>query len=79
MLELWQEIRDKSALRNIAKGSKVLPDPDGCKDEGTMFDDLIEQYKELAERAEKMLIRQISGEVEADLKPHLDKSVLSLV
>ena len=44
-----------------------------------MFDDLIEQYKELAERAEKMLIRQISGEVEADLKPHLDKSVLSLV
>lgn len=54
----------------------ALPDPSAVRDEGTIFDELVKQYNALAERAETMLIKQICGEVESDLKAHLFKYVV---
>ncbi len=52
-----------------------MPDPSAVRDEGTIFDELVKQYNALAERAETMLVKQICGEVESDLKAHLFKYV----
>ena len=50
-----------------------LPDPSEHTDEGTIFEELVTQYDKLADRAESMLLKQICGEIEADLKPHLTR------
>ena len=70
-LELWHQICEKASLRSRVEGVDGLPDPNGSKDEGTIFDELVSQYNKLADRAESMLIRQVCGEVEAELKTHL--------
>ena len=70
-MELWQQICEKSSLKSKVEHVDALPNPDEARDEGTIFDELIAQYNSLAERAENMLIKQICGEVEADLKNHL--------
>lgn len=59
----------------------VLPDPENHRDEGTIFDELVAQYESLSERAETMLLKQITGEIEADLKPHFIQrsAILSLL
>ena len=57
----------KSRLKNVDS----LPDPDSLNEEGTIFEELVVQYKRLAERAETMIFKQITGEVEAELKTHL--------
>lgn len=72
-LELWHTICERAALRSRVKEVDALPDPSALRDEGTIFDELVKQYNTLAERAETMLIKQICGEVESDLKAHLFK------
>ena len=59
----------------------VLPDPNTHRDEGTIFDELVLQYEDLSERAEAMLLKQITGEIEEDLKPHFTQRsvILSLM
>jgi len=72
-LELWHTIREKAALRSRVREVDSLPDPSAVRDEGTIFDELVKHYNALAERAETMLVKQICGEVESDLKAHLFK------
>jgi len=72
-LELWQTIRERAALRSRVKEVDSLPDPGASRHEGTIFDELVKQYNSLAKRAETMLVKQICGEVESDLKAHLFK------
>ncbi|TDL28873.1 hypothetical protein BD410DRAFT_712399 [Rickenella mellea] len=71
-LELWQTICERSTLRARVENNPLLPDPSAAnvEDEGTLFDELIAQYGALASRAEGMLVRQVCGEVEAELKAH---------
>ncbi|KAI5123752.1 hypothetical protein M0805_000343 [Coniferiporia weirii] len=72
-LELWHQICEKASLRSRVEDVDALPNPNVANDEGTIFEELVSQYNKLAERAEGMLIRQICGEVESDLKAHLFK------
>ncbi|KAL5534489.1 hypothetical protein ACEPAG_951 [Sanghuangporus baumii] len=72
-LELWQQIREDISLWNQIKSIGALPDPSVVNDEGTIFEALIFRYNKLAEHAEDLLVKQITGEVEADLKAHLFK------
>ncbi|EJD04214.1 uncharacterized protein FOMMEDRAFT_167449 [Fomitiporia mediterranea MF3/22] len=72
-LELWHQICEKSSLRILVADIDTLPNPRTVKDDSTIFDELVALYKKLTERAESMLIRQISGDVETDLKVHLFK------
>ncbi|KLO20039.1 hypothetical protein SCHPADRAFT_863786 [Schizopora paradoxa] len=72
-LELWHSICERAALRSRVREVDALPDPSVVRDEGTIFDELVKQYNALAERAETMLVKQICGEVESDLKAHLFK------
>ncbi|THH05559.1 hypothetical protein EW145_g4700 [Phellinidium pouzarii] len=72
-LELWHQICEKASLRSRVEDVDALPNPNDVKDEGTIFAELVAQYDKLTERAENMLVRQICGEVEADLKAHLFK------
>lgn len=51
--------------------SNALPDLHFANEDDTIFEELITQYHKLAERAEIMLVKQICGEVESDLKAHL--------
>lgn len=75
-MELWHQICEKSSLRSRVEEVDALPNPSSAKDEGTIFEELVSQYNKLADRAESMLVRQICGEVEADLKTHLFRYVI---
>ncbi|KAL5495515.1 hypothetical protein ACEPAI_978 [Sanghuangporus weigelae] len=72
-LEFWQQMREDISLWNQIKSIGALPDPNVVNDEGTIFEALIFRYDKLAEHAEDLLVKQITGEVEADLKAHLFK------
>jgi hypothetical protein len=72
-LELWHSICERSQLRKTAESNPSLPNPSTAHADETIFEELIVQYKALADRAEEMIIRQIYGEVEAELKNHLHK------
>ena len=74
-LELWAEINEKSALRARAAAHPSLPSSDTPREsisvDGTLFDELIEQYSKLAGRAEDMMVKQVCYEIEGELKPYL--------
>lgn len=76
-LELWIEINERSALRAKVDAHPSLPTTAHAKDsdqvEGTLFDELIGQYTAVANRAEDMIIRHISSEVEVELKGYFAK------
>jgi len=73
-LELWAEINEKSALRARTSAHPSLPSTENLREgtlvDGTLFDELIEQYSKLAGRAEDIMIKQVCYEIEGDLKPY---------
>ncbi|TFK57612.1 RINT-1 family protein [Heliocybe sulcata] len=72
-LELWTEINREESLRKAAKTNQLLPAveyrPRDTPD-GTVFDELVAQYRRLGSRAEDMIAQQVCGEVESGLKAH---------
>ncbi|OCH88619.1 RINT-1 family protein [Obba rivulosa] len=72
-LELWAEINHKASLRSRAQAAQSLPDPKSHENEaieGTIFEELITQYSDLAARAEEMVVQSICSEVETSLRQH---------
>ncbi|EJT98224.1 hypothetical protein DACRYDRAFT_71286 [Dacryopinax primogenitus] len=72
-LELWNEINSRASLRSRAAATASLPDPKSGEDsvaEGTLFDEIIAQYRKLSQRAETMIVKQTTGEVEAQLREY---------
>ncbi|THH21006.1 hypothetical protein EW146_g461 [Bondarzewia mesenterica] len=73
-LELWAEINRRASLRVRAETHPALPDPKDMSTEapdGTIFEELIQQYEKLVSRAEDIIVQQVYGEVEGTLKAHL--------
>ncbi|KAL0950725.1 hypothetical protein HGRIS_007501 [Hohenbuehelia grisea] len=78
-LELWTEISHRASLRQWANANPNLPHPDVLEAEtpqDTIFQELVDQYRKLMDRTETMLVQQICGEIEGDLKAHFT-SVMS--
>ncbi|KAK7694298.1 hypothetical protein QCA50_001480 [Cerrena zonata] len=76
-LELWAEINHKAALRSRAEAVSSLPDPKTIGTEvpeGTIFEELVVQYNQLAARAEDLIIQSVCNEVEVGLKAHFNSS-----
>ncbi|KZO97338.1 hypothetical protein CALVIDRAFT_513639 [Calocera viscosa TUFC12733] len=81
-LELWNEINSRASLRNRAAVTSSLPDVKSGEDsivEGTLFDEMIAQYRKLSTRAEAMIVKHVTGEVEAQLKDYFVACVSSLI
>ena len=73
-LELWAEINHRASLRARAESVPLLPSPNSTEDEppeGTIFEELVRHYRDLAGRAEELIVSSVTGEVESGLKPHL--------
>ncbi|KAL1761811.1 TIP-1 family-domain-containing protein [Schizophyllum commune] len=73
-LELWAEINRSPGLKARVKASTLLPEPTSGEDaapENTIFDALIDVYRKLVERADDMIVLQVSNEVQNALKPHM--------
>ena len=73
-LELWAEINRSPGLKARVKASTLLPEPTSGEDavpENTIFDALINVYRKLVERADDMIVLQVSNEVQNALKPHM--------
>ncbi|KAF8602692.1 hypothetical protein BDV93DRAFT_523797 [Ceratobasidium sp. AG-I] len=73
-LELWTEINERSALRAKVEAHPSLPATShahkGDEVHGTLFDELVGQYSVIATRAEDMVVRHVSSEVEVELKSY---------
>ena len=72
-LELWTEINHKASLRARAETHPSLPDPNNPSSDaidGTIFEELVQQYEKLVIRAEEMIVQQICAEVESAWKTH---------
>ena len=74
-LELWTEINLKASLRARAETHPSLPvlnDSPSSSDaaDGTIFEELVQQYEKLVTRAEDMIVQQVCTEVEAAWKNH---------
>ncbi|KAI0281623.1 TIP-1 family-domain-containing protein [Russula aff. rugulosa BPL654] len=72
-LELWTEINHKASLRARAETHPSLPDlnnPSLDAVDGTIFEELVQQYEKLVIRTEEMIVQQICTEVEAAWKTH---------
>jgi hypothetical protein len=76
-LELWTEINLKASLRARAETHPSLPvlnnssssSPSDAVD-GTIFEELVQQYEKLVTRTEDMIVQQVCTEVEAAWKTH---------
>ncbi|KZV95590.1 hypothetical protein EXIGLDRAFT_671991 [Exidia glandulosa HHB12029] len=86
-LELWAEMNRRPALRALAESHTLLPPPSkdpAAEPEGTVFDTLVDAYRDVCSRAEDMIVRQIVGEIEDDLRPYItapwdaDSDILTL-
>jgi len=80
-LETWHEIQANPVLRARADHTKSLPPShiSGTtleRTETTIFDELMAQYGALSARSEAMIVRQVCGEVESDLKGYFARWVL---
>ena len=79
-MELWTEINERSALRAKAEAHPSLPTTShahkGDEVQGTLFDELVGQYSAIATRAEDMMVRHISSEVEVELKSYFARCVV---
>jgi RAD50-interacting protein 1 len=74
-LELWTEINLKASLRARAETHPSLPilnNSPSLSDaaDGTIFEELVQQYEKLVTRAEDMIVQQVCTEVEAAWKTH---------
>ncbi|KAF8268953.1 TIP-1 family-domain-containing protein [Lactarius quietus] len=73
-LELWTEINHKASLRARAEMHPSLPDPKNSSQDaidGTIFEELVQQYEKLGTRTEDMIVQQVCTEVETAWKIHL--------
>lgn len=65
----------KPSLRSQAEANSLLPDPVyGEADvlQSTIFEALLSLYQKLVERAEDMIVQQVSGEIESGLRAHFN-------
>jgi RAD50-interacting protein 1 len=72
-LELWTEINHKASLRARAETHTSLPGLNNTSSDaldGTIFEELVQQYEKLVTRTEEMIVQQICTEVEAAWKTH---------
>ncbi|KAH9050479.1 TIP-1 family-domain-containing protein [Lactarius hengduanensis] len=72
-LELWTEINLKASLRARAEMHPSLPDPKNSSQDaidGTIFEELVQQYEQLVTRTEDIIVQQVCTEVEAAWKVH---------
>jgi hypothetical protein len=79
-LELWAEINHKASLRARAETHPSLPDlnnPSLDAVDGTIFEELVQQYEKLVIRTEEMIVQQICTEVEAAWKTHFARCALA--
>lgn len=84
-LELWSEINSRAALRARAEAHPLLPDPSTettsstAKVEatfnGTIFQELVIQYRALGGRADEMIVRHVCSEVESASKAYFSRYV----
>ena len=81
-LELWSEINARAALRTRTDAHPLLPgapevasalqDVDAAS-KGTIFQELVTQYRSLAERAEDMIVRHVCSEVDFASKAYFSR------
>ncbi|KAI0308040.1 TIP-1 family-domain-containing protein [Multifurca ochricompacta] len=67
-LELWTEINLKASLRARAELHPSLPNLKNSSSDvpdGTIFEELVQQYEKLVTRTEEMIVQHICSEVEA--------------
>ncbi|KIJ45675.1 hypothetical protein M422DRAFT_227406 [Sphaerobolus stellatus SS14] len=72
-LELWSEINGRAALRARAEAHPLLPQPVDemeASSKGTIFQELIAQYRALGQRADDMIVSHICSEVESAAKAY---------
>ncbi|KAF8272961.1 TIP-1 family-domain-containing protein [Lactarius quietus] len=78
-LELWTEINHKASLRARAEMHPSLPDSKNSSQDaidGTIFEELVQQYEKLGTRTEDMIVQQVCAEVETAWKIHLARFAL---
>ncbi|TFK30758.1 RINT-1 family protein [Coprinopsis marcescibilis] len=81
-LELWQDILRDPLARENASQSQLLPKPSWGNTGGqavhdTIFDEIRTKYQTIIGRAEDMIVQQVCGEIEAELRPHIIASTHS--
>ncbi|KAI0257312.1 TIP-1 family-domain-containing protein [Lactifluus subvellereus] len=72
-LELWTEINLKASLRARAEIHPSLPNLNNLATDppdGTIFEELVQQYEKLVTRTEDMIVQQVCTEVETAWKAH---------
>lgn len=80
-LELWTEINRKASLRARADTHPSLPslnDSSSDAADGTIFEELMQQYEKLVTRTEDMIVQLICAEVEAAWKTYFVGCALPL-
>ena len=80
-LELWTEINHKASLRARAETHPSLPslnDSSSDAADGTIFEELVQQYEKLVTRAEDMVVQLVCTEVEAAWKTYFVGCALPL-
>jgi RAD50-interacting protein 1 len=78
-LELWTEINLKASLRARAELHSSLPSLNNSSSDppdGTIFEELVQQYDKLVTRTEDMIVQQVCMEVETAWKVHFTRCVL---
>ncbi|KAI0304653.1 TIP-1 family-domain-containing protein [Russula brevipes] len=72
-LELWTEINLKASLRARVETHPSLPSLNSSSSDatdGTIFEELVQQYEKLVTRTEDLITQQVCAEVEAAWKTH---------
>lgn len=72
-LELWTEINLKASLRARAETHPSLPglnDSSSDATDGTIFEELVQQYEKLVTRTGDMIVQLVCTEVEVAWKTH---------
>jgi hypothetical protein len=74
-LELWSEINERAALRAKAEAHPLLSKEATSQNseavsKGTIFHELVSQYRTLGQRAEDMIVRHVQAEVETASKAY---------
>jgi hypothetical protein len=78
-LELWTEINLKASLRARAETHPSLPNLNNSSSDppdGTIFEELVQQYEKLVTRTEDMIVQQVCTEVEIAWKAHFARCAL---
>jgi hypothetical protein len=73
-LDLWQDIRDISAVdEKVRRNAGELLDLDQSGSDSTLFDRLAESFAKLTKRVDGLIVRHISREVTSELKSYVGK------